>query len=786
MPRNIDPPLVETKPDLAPAMSHPLLLTDRQAVTDIDVAAVHGQRHPQFVQEAGSSNQGSISEPNALLPARAPISDYWSGPAVIAANNFVNKSLSSWNLNTTVGCAHGCRFCYVPSVSTNKLGVPLLAKGVDDPDADWGGYVFVRPWDERKFLASLAAAEATPHDKLSKDGNRAIMLATTTDPYQVIRNSDRKKGQELTAAHDRMRRRALELILTRSTLNVRILTRGPQAKFDFDLFKRFGNRLLFGMSLPTLRDDLAKIYEPHAPPPSQRLKTLQAAQAAGLPVYVAVAPAYPECDEADLRATFLAVRDLDPVTVFEEPINIRAENVKRIRMHAEKLGVELLTEVFDTTEACERYSIGQLKLVERIAGEVGLGDRLHLWPDKSLGTKAALARAKNPEQHQQWLNKWWSRVSEWLGKTATVGTSRESGVQLDAVPAESGTSADGGSMRTRHPDEFLAMKFDPADNYLDNGIFAKRQVTTLVGPPGIGKSMLLLMFAACTILGRDFFGLKVNAKKLKWLIIQQENGDARLKADFRRLRAWVGEKDWPLVNECLVVKSLGDMHAGALDLRDPGTFESLCLLARKEKADAVAFDPMGSFGGGLNTDDGMRKIYDRMVEIARQGNKDAAVLIAHHTTGGKAGTAKAVGYDRGIYGRGSKALLACTRGQINVAPASEHDNERVVISCGKNSNGPEFAPVGLRLNEETHLYEIDPDFDLENWKMEMTGRTDKRPKFGPKEVAELVREHSLSSTDLVQQLMEVTKRGKSTAYNLIVAAKDQTIRLNKDGEYVPV
>src|SRR5207247_7852791 len=117
------------------------------------------------------------------------------------------------------------------------------------------------------------------------------------------------------------------------------LTRSPLARADFDLFKSFGKRLVFGMSLPTLRNDLAKVYEPKAPAPSQRLAALRAAKEAALHVYVALAPTYPECDEADLRATLKAVTELDPITIFHEPINIRAENVARIERHAEALGL---------------------------------------------------------------------------------------------------------------------------------------------------------------------------------------------------------------------------------------------------------------------------------------------------------------------------------------------------------------------------------------------------------------------------------------------------------------
>lgn len=340
-------------------------------------------------------------------------SDEWNHPVQVAKAKFVLKSLCDWSVNTTVGCGHGCLFCYVPSTSTNKQAQALKTLGVDDPDAEWGRYVFVRTWDEKKFLASLRAAEDTPEDQLLPEGNRAVMFCSTTDPYQVIKNKDGKRQTELNEHHQRIVRRALELIRDHSTLNVRILTRSPLAKADFELMKSFGSRLLFGMSLPTLNDKLARIYEPNAPAPSKRLETLQAAKEAGLHVYVAVAPTYPECDEADLRATLTAVAALEPVTIFHEPINIRAENVERIARHAEKLGVTLNTAVFETDEAWMKYVVEQLRAVEVIAGDLGLAESLHLWPDKDLASPSVLQALADPTEHLHWLTSWWTKISRW-------------------------------------------------------------------------------------------------------------------------------------------------------------------------------------------------------------------------------------------------------------------------------------------------------------------------------------------------------------------------------------
>lgn len=352
----------------------------------------------------------------AALPVNTPRSepiDFWTAAASIQPNNFKYKSLSSFAYNTAVGCVHGCKFCYVPSVSARKMEAKLATYGVSDPDAQWGDYVLLRPWNASKFEASLRRAETIPLAELKPDGNRAVMFCSTTDPYQVLRHADADRQRELATAGRFLVTEALRLIRDQSTLNVRILTRSPLAKLDFDLFKSFGPRLLFGMSLPTLRNDLARIYEPKAPSPSQRLATLRAAKAAGLNVYVAMAPTYAECDEDDLRATLREIATLDPVTVFHEPINIRAENVARIEAHAQGLGIKLNTGVFETPEKWRAYAIDSLRTVERLAEEAGLSRQLHLWPDQALGARAVIESMPDPAAYSAWLQSWWTRISAW-------------------------------------------------------------------------------------------------------------------------------------------------------------------------------------------------------------------------------------------------------------------------------------------------------------------------------------------------------------------------------------
>jgi DNA repair photolyase len=400
-----------------------------------------------------------------IMPTTQPkttVAGIWPIHLSINKNKFIHKSLSDWAVNIGVGCVHGCRFCYVPDTSTKKQAGKLAPLGVTDPDADWGNYLLLRKWDEDKFLKSVLRAEL--ETDLSSDGNRAVMYCTTTDPYQTVSGVPNQK--ELNEYSAFLVQRSLELIRDSSTLHVRILTRSPLARRDFELFKSFGNRLVFGMSLPTLKDKLAKVYEPGAPGVQQRLKTLQAAKKFGLHVYVAVAPTYPECDAADLRATLQAVKELDPVTISHEQINIRAENVARIEGHAKELGVELNTSVFETPAAWRRYSIDALRTVHRLMDELGMVDRLKLWPDAALAAKgpflkirkeefekanpsvtltknqAAILKRLNLEEHQQfqtWLQGWWDKVSEWPGVPTQISWARPAllaSSPFDPVPLE--------------------------------------------------------------------------------------------------------------------------------------------------------------------------------------------------------------------------------------------------------------------------------------------------------------------------------------------------------------
>lgn len=350
----------------------------------------------------------------------ATISGVHFVPATIERNKFKYKSLSSWALNLYMGCAHGCRFCYVTDTSTNKQTELLSRYGVRDAVEDWGSYVLVRPWNKEKFMTSLRKAERTHPGLLNADGNRAVFLCSTTDPYQAIRNPDTGVKKELNEMAKDVRRKALTAILEYSTLNVRILTRSPLARQDFDLFRKFGDRLLLGTSLPTLDDKLRELYEPDVPHPKQRLKLLTDAHEQGINTYVAVAPVFPEVGYKGMLEVFKAVKAAKPWTIFMEPVNLRLGIAERIQKRAAdpKINIDMDMSIYKDGDKWVKYAIQSLKDAERAAKATGQLDRLHLWPDyEALSRKSVVNAQDDPAGYLKWLRGYWKRVSEWPGKT---------------------------------------------------------------------------------------------------------------------------------------------------------------------------------------------------------------------------------------------------------------------------------------------------------------------------------------------------------------------------------
>jgi hypothetical protein len=276
----------------------------------------------------------------------------------------------------------------------------------------------------------------------------------------------------------------------------------------------------------------------------------------------------------------------------------------------------------------------------------------------------------------------------------------------------------------RSPDEILGMEFDDTDRILGDRLLATGQSLVIAGAAGIGKSRLLFQLAACCITGRPFLGFDTEGGiGRRWLILQAENSTRRLNQDLGRLRQWLGD-DWPQFNAAFRVHTLETDADSMLNLDDSQASANLARAIKDFDPAVVAWDSLYNFGiGDLSKDSDMRVTLDHLGLLSRKGNPHRAIVVLHHALTGRAGMAKATGFDRGSFGRNSKVLLAWCRAQMNVSPGTADSNESLVVSCGKCSNGPEFPTLAAKLTPAM-MYEPDPAFDLQAWKSDAAGKSE--------------------------------------------------------------
>ena len=269
----------------------------------------------------------------------------------------------------------------------------------------------------------------------------------------------------------------------------------------------------------------------------------------------------------------------------------------------------------------------------------------------------------------------------------------------------------------RKPLEILAMQFDPSDAVIENGYLEKGSPIAVCGIGGIGKSRIAMQMAIAIALGRSFFGWKTNGKNLKWLFLQAENGNKRLKADLAAMMEGLDETERQIVNDAITFHTLEVDDDGMMLLGNPHVVAALREAIARFAADIVVFDPLRDFSiGDLNSDADMAATLAAISGIVRVGNPKRIPVVVHHALSGKVGHSKAVGFERGGFGRNSKVLHGWVRAQINLAPYEVDSNEVLVVASGKANNAKEFEPFGIRLDPETMTYTRDESVDLEAWK----------------------------------------------------------------------
>ena len=199
-------------------------------------------------------------------------------------------------VNPYAGCAHGCVYCYVPSM-------PWVA-GRPEP---WGSYVDV------KVNAPVVLAR-----QLRRAAPGSVNLSTTTDPYQPAE------------ARYRLTRACLS-VLADADRPITILTKSPLVTRDIDILRRL-TRVEVGFSIAALDQELISSFEPATPPVSARLDALEMLADSGIATYAFLGPLLPFLSDGERDITRLvdevARRGVSSLIV--DSMNLRGSTLERV------------------------------------------------------------------------------------------------------------------------------------------------------------------------------------------------------------------------------------------------------------------------------------------------------------------------------------------------------------------------------------------------------------------------------------------------------------------------
>ncbi len=169
-------------------------------------------------------------------------------------------------LNPYMGCQHGCIYCYAMDFT-----------GDQDAAENWGEVIAVK----------TNIVEALKRD-ISRSSRGIVGVSTVTDPYQPVEGK-----YKLT-------RECIDL-LSKNGFRVSIQTRSPLVVRDLGILKRNPSMFDLGMTMASPDQDVTKILEPGAPPPSARMFALEKASSYGIETWMFLGPIIRGFNDSDAQ-----------------------------------------------------------------------------------------------------------------------------------------------------------------------------------------------------------------------------------------------------------------------------------------------------------------------------------------------------------------------------------------------------------------------------------------------------------------------------------------------------
>ncbi len=263
---------------------------------------------------------------------------------VTVKSALTRSRLFPYCVNPYAGCSHGCVYCYA-----------RFATRFSHPREPWGSFV-----DVRTNVPLVLERE------LSRSRPGTVYMSSVCDAWQPLE------------ARYGITRRCLELLLG-AGFPLFLQTKSALVERDLDLLQGRPNVSL-GITVTTEDDRIARLFEPGAAPPSERLRVLRTAREQGVRTFIFMGPLLPGISDRGegLRRLFRAAAEASPDFLLVDRLNRRAGMWPAVSAAVSALDAALVPEykkVLFSPES-DAYSAALRERVAAVASEYGLLERI--------------------------------------------------------------------------------------------------------------------------------------------------------------------------------------------------------------------------------------------------------------------------------------------------------------------------------------------------------------------------------------------------------------------------
>ncbi|NIO45149.1 MAG: radical SAM protein [Candidatus Aenigmarchaeota archaeon] len=242
---------------------------------------------------------------------------------------------TDYSINPYTGCSHNCVYCYAPFVLREKR--------------EWGKFVDV------KVNAVKVLEKQIERHKKGDITSFHILMSSVTDPYQ-----DLEKNYKIT-------KRLLEKLKPPKFL-VSILTKSTLVLRDLDLLKKMNCEV--GLTITTLDEKAAKVFEPGTPSPEKRLEVLSYLKISKVKTYIFFGPLLPFISDVNLEKTIHRFSMAKPDYIVIDRLNIKGPNHwKKIKKVLEEHYPDLVNKwkevLFDGSEYYREFRKRLIELFQK-------------------------------------------------------------------------------------------------------------------------------------------------------------------------------------------------------------------------------------------------------------------------------------------------------------------------------------------------------------------------------------------------------------------------------------